>query len=511
MSRFNAKGDNESKVDINDIVLNEEGAISFVRNFKEELVNIISSAMISGKGNFYESDSERMNRIESFFNKTLYSQEMVEFLAKAIVYSRNVANLRSLPVFLSVLLAEKVRNEPIVRKAIRNFVARPDDMTELVALWDARNPKDVKLSKNVPSSIRRGLKDILESGKFNEFGYRRYFGNKNKVKMSDIVKIARPCPKSKEEEVLFKKIIENKLPKVETVEVMKADGIDSKTVILDLLGKKKLGYMAAIKNICNFIAENPTDDELNIFLTYLENENAIKNSKVFPFRILDAWKEIKQLNISEFRTKRIKNTLDKILTVTLSELKFFDDNEKVAIILDESGSMNTSSFNASLFEIGLVLSSMIMLKSNKDNTLFYTFSNDCKLRDNSFSSIIDFIETNRKDFASGGTYVSKVFERLLDSETKVNKILIFTDEQLYPEYGSFKCLTSYYNKYKKINPNVQVLFWNLNSYRGGTPISLKENNILEINGFSSNILEYVSNVFRDKNFIIKEIEKIELR
>lgn len=526
MARFNSKNSNKNPLFVKkslrkDIVLNAENAISFSRTFKEDITTIISNAVLSGKDNFYESDNERMDRIESVVaslsnsNITPEYEDAIEFLAKAIVYSRTVANIRSLPTFLTVILSEYVKNNGIVRKVVRNAISRPDDMTELVSLWDLRNPKSETSSENVPSSIRRGLKDVLESDKFNAFGYKRYFGS-NKVKMSDIVKIARPYPKNDEQSKLFKQIIEGSLDRIETVESMRSDETSSKDVIVKLLKDKKLGYMAAIKNIVNFIKDNPTDEEFNMFVEYLGNENAIKNSKLFPFRIWDAWKMIEQTTyISDFKIKQLRNVLDKALSVLIQETKMFDENERVAIILDESGSMSTSSFNSSFYEIGLLLSAIILSKADENNTLFYTFADECRKRNTTISSILDFVN-NAGSIQGGGTYFEKVFEKLLASETVVDKIVIFTDMQLYSIKGfnyywvSDATLYEFYNKYLKINPNVKIIFWNLNSYQGGTPLSLKENGVCEINGFSANIINSFPKLLKDKNYILNEIEKIKL-
>jgi hypothetical protein len=65
-------------------------------------------------------------------------------------------------------------------------------------------------------------------------------------------------------------------------------------------------------------------------------------------------------------------------------------------------------------------------------------------------------------------------------------------------------------KYKNtINKDVKVLFWNVAGYAGGTPCKLV-NGVLEVSGFSSQILETAAKMlkYQDPNFLVKEIEKI---
>ena len=65
------------------------------------------------------------------------------------------------------------------------------------------------------------------------------------------------------------------------------------------------------------------------------------------------------------------------------------------------------------------------------------------------------------------------------------------------------------NEYKKINPNVKVLFWNLMPYGDATPIKFN-NNILEVSGFSDKIIEIAAKIINsgDIYYMIKEIENV---
>ena len=66
--------------------------------------------------------------------------------------------------------------------------------------------------------------------------------------------------------------------------------------------------------------------------------------------------------------------------------------------------------------------------------------------------------------------------------------------------------------YKKdVNPDVKVLFWNLEGYSGGSPIDLeKTSEVFEISGFSDKLLEIAPKLWKDKDFLIKEIDNISL-
>jgi hypothetical protein len=502
VSKFNKIG---SRINKTGNTINIAGGSSYERPFKDEIATIVLNSMLSGKDSYYESEFNKINRIEEIIN-SVNDIETIEYIAKAAIYSRTVGNMRSLPVLLTVLLAEKIKDNELIRKLVRTMVQRPDEMTEIVSLWDSRNHNKINgKSKNVPSSIRRGLKDILESDKFNAFGYKRYFGT-GKVKISDIVNIAHPKPKNDEMSKMFKQILEKNLPNIETLETLRPNGMDSKSAIMKLLNDKKLGYMAAIKNIKNFVEANPTDEEFDTFFSYIENEKAIINSKVFPFRYWDAWKMTSTSNINVFRLKRIKKALDKVFKIASKNFELIAENERVAIILDESGSMHGNNFDNAC-----VLSGMVASKIPNENFVVYSFDSNCRERQFNSNEVFDSIERILSAGAMGGaTYFSKPMEKLLASKTIVDKIFIFTDMQMYSNYVQYD-FVEYIKRYQKINPNVKLIFWNLQSYAGGTPISLHNDFITEISGFSSNMVEKLPFILKNKNFIVEEIENIILQ
>jgi hypothetical protein len=60
----------------------------------------------------------------------------------------------------------------------------------------------------------------------------------------------------------------------------------------------------------------------------------------------------------------------------------------------------------------------------------------------------------------GGTDLGSAFKKLINSRTIVDKIVVFTDEQ----QNYFGDLSAIVKEYRKINPSVKILFWNLAGY-----------------------------------------------
>jgi hypothetical protein len=143
---------------------------------------------------------------------------------------------------------------------------------------------------------------------------------------------------------------------------------------------------------------------------------------------------------------------------------------------------------------------------------FYTWANQCVERKVE-GSPFEFI--SKLNSRGGGTDVSAPLQLLLQEEVFVDSIVILTDMQMYSNgwQGDIgDTIKRYINQYRgKINPNVKVLFWNLEGYGGGAPIDLEKNyDIFEVSGYSDAMLQIIPKLWKDKDYLIKAIEAIEI-
>ena len=106
-------------------------------------------------------------------------------------------------------------------------------------------------------------------------------------------------------------------------------------------------------------------------------------------------------------------------------------------------------------------------------------------------------------------------EALTRTKTKADKLIIFTDMQLFDANNSWSRsynkgnFDNYYAEYRKVSPDVKTLFWNLAGYSGGTPLKLNKD-ILEVSGFSESMLGVIAKMWQDPNALVNEIEAITL-
>ena len=103
------------------------------------------------------------------------------------------------------------------------------------------------------------------------------------------------------------------------------------------------------------------------------------------------------------------------------------------------------------------------------------------------------------------------FKRLIETTTVVDKIIIFTDTQLYSSdiEDNYYGFADFFKKYKIMSPEVKIVFWNLEGYATGVPIQLSKD-VMMINGFSDKMIKYLKYIFENKNHMIEEIQNYQI-
>ena len=498
MAKFNK---NTSKTNTPANSVNLAGGAAYERNdFKKELASIILSSMLGDS--FYESEKKRLENIEKLVVDNLDNSL---FTAKAMVYTRNEGNLRSVSHFLANVLAENVKGSAFMKPALIKSTIRPDDLTEIVGLWNSRNP-----GKMIPNALRKAIKEGLEN-KWTGYHLKKYFGNGN-VKVSNLINISHPTPKNDEQRVLFKQALENKLPKIDTAQTVNADlkGEERAEKYAEMLKEKTLGYMALLKNLKNILEAGVSDETVQNICSLLRNKNAVLKSKVLPFRFVQAYNIVDSMEIDKFKSKKILKAIEDGFVISAGNINIVEKDEKIALLLDESGSMQgwgNYSAGKSPFDIGKALMAAMLSGVDKSNALGMLWADDCSNVNIDKSPMTFIKETTTK---GGGTDIGAPLKKLISTSTFVDKIVVLTDMQMYDEWGNLgETFEKYLKKYRKINPDVKVLFWNLEGYGKATPLKMNHN-VLEVCGYSDKMLEIVPKIWKNQNALIDEIEAIKL-
>lgn len=511
MSKFNK---NTKK---KDVTVNNAGGEAYKLNPEMELYSLVSTSMVSDS--YYESNSERLNRMRSLMNKV-----SPEFVAKLAVYAREQMNLRSIPLVLAVELAKIHSGDNLVSRMVTRVVNRADELSELLAAYQNLNEREgTKKLHKLSNQIKIGLANCFY--KFDEYQFAKY-NRKNEVKLRDVLFLTHPKPRTLEEAQLFKKIANDELETPDTWEVNiskvgqtakdETDLNNSKKAEWErLIIEQKLPYMAMLRNLKNIVKSNVSEEVMDKVISYLTNVKAIENSKQLPFRYLSAYREFSNIdNKSDVSSSVYVNSILKALNnavIKASHNLPFNDSDNILIAADVSGSMQAPiSPNSSVqrYDIGLLMAMTLQYKCKKVVSGF--FGDTWKVVNLPNSNILQNVnELHRREGEVGySTNGFKVIQWALDNKLSFDKIMMFTDCELYNDGYYENTVRQYWEKYKKFNPNAKLYLFDLAGY-GTTPIKINENDSFIISGFSDKIWN-ILNAIEGGESALSEIHNIKL-
>lgn len=454
---------------------------------KKQLAGVVLAAMLD-KDTSYQSDADRVDNIFEL------AKADPLFAAKTMVYARHEANLRSVSHVLANAVAESGVKNFSLRSALKQAIVRPDDMIEMFALWKSRH------SGMAPNAMRRAFKDLLESNKWDAYQIKKYAREAQATKLRDIVLISHP----KDSRGLLGKLIDGSLQAPKTVENMLSEGTKASSTFDELLRENRLGYMVAIKNIRNALETGISDEALDMWCKLVSNRNRVAKSRMLPYRFVDAWTAVKDLRIDHFKLEKVKEAINQALVHSAQNLDFVVDGDKVALILDESGSMGMD--NA--WKHAITLSAVLWHALPKGDAVVYRFSSSARKMDYGNKTPLDIIFSDSPQL--GATHFDAPMRELIRTSTKVDKVIMFSDMQLYSRWSGGDSFDTYFNEYKRgINPRLKMLFWDLRGHGAGTPLALKKD-ILFAAGFSDKLLSVIPKMWKDEDALVREIEAIDI-
>jgi len=470
--------------------------------FQRGIAAIAVNSMLNGDS-YYQAESDRVKEVYSLVEKHASNEADMLFLAQTIVWARTKANLRSISHVLSTALLENVKGHSFVRKALFRSMIRPDDAAEILSIHNARHGKN-----KIPNAFLKALKDSLEI-KWDLYVFRKYQLLNNSVSLRDLVNVAHPRPSKwlKGEEDAFSMILNGTLPAIQTAQTVNAGTSDQDArheVYYEMLENKKLGYMAMLKSITKMIPK--TKAEYKLLKDLIRNENAIQGSRVLPKRFVQAYLMLKDAgDTSEYAVKLYKH-LEKAFISSTKNVELIKKGERVAILLDTSGSMGSLDMSLSRpISNGKILTAMTIAAVGEENVSVYAWSTTAKKMDHFGLSPFKFIEAKLPNVGHS-TYLHLAFEQLTESGVVYDKIIVLTDTQTYG--GSAQDAFKKYKKATGANPHVVI--WDLDGrYGQGTPLKLNDK-VIEVSGYSDKILDIVAKSVEDKDAMINEIKSVEL-
>jgi hypothetical protein len=495
-----------------EVVSNYEGAKAYKLSPELELYSAVVTAGLSDT--FYEKADTRLDRIRELMLKS-----DAEYVAKLAVYARNDMYMRSIPMVLAVELAKLNSGDAVVGKTVAGVVKRADEITELLAYYQLANKRNgAKKLNKLSKQIQKGLATAFN--RFDEYQFAKY-NRDGEIKLRDALFIVHPKAKDENQQMVFNKIAANELSVPYTWETElsalgqtkfasdkeKAAAFRAKWE--ELIDSGKVGYMALMRNLRNILEAKVSPAHVKKVCAYLSDANAVANSKQLPFRFLAAYREVKAMN-SEFATM-VLNALEDAVVMSVKNLKGFDENTAVLVACDVSGSMQSpvsAKSKVLMYDIGLMLG--MLMQSKCKRVVSGMFGDTWKVINMPNRGVLSNVDAYYKREGEVGysTNGYKVIDDLINRKVVMDKIMLFTDCQLWDSRHAGSSLEKSWMAYKAIAPKAKLYLFDLAGH-GNTPLNIQRNDVHLIAGWSDKVFD-VLHAIENGSSAVNKIKQIVL-
>jgi len=494
------------------LVTNHEKAKVYLMTPELELYTTVVTTGLNDS--FYETGNSRLDRI-----KELVMACESTFVAKLAIYARTAMNLRSIPIVLAVELAKKASGDSIVSKMVNRVILRADEITELLAYYQiANNRNGAKKLDRLSKQIQKGL--VASFNRFDEYQFAKY-DRKAEIKLKDALFLIHPRPKNDQQQAIFDRIAADKLsiPYTWETELSKLgqENFDNALARADafarkweeLIESKKMGYMALIRNLRNILNAKVSLQHISMVCDYLSNEQAVLNSRQLPFRFLSAYRELK--SIKSDLTSIVLTALEDATRCSAGNIKGFSFETSVVIACDVSGSMQkpiSAKSTVLLYDVGLMLA--MLLQSQCKTVTTGIFGDTYKIinmpRHRILANVMEYYKREGEVGYSTNGYL--VVDDLVHTKKIVDKVMIFTDCQLWDSNYKGNSLEKSWNNYKSLAPHAKLYLFDLAGY-GNQPIDVKQNDVYLLAGWSDKVFDILSGMDNALS-AVEQIHQVEI-
>ena len=487
--------------------LNKEKFPSYRRTPEEDLVSILTTGSTANL--FYAKAEENIKD----FAKLIKEYEDLDFLVKATLYARNKGFTRTLPILAAVEISR--RDPQIFERVASRIMLNPKDWQTFI---------DIARSKLIRQGLGRAIKRAINTAIANMSVYHAI---KYPRAVRDMINIAHPHESVNPVVIRYiKKKIHEGNEQLEMLKMLKT--AESETEIVELIEKGKLPYEVVtgsvkkmtpaiwrallyqapyfnlIRNLNNFGINGVFNSEPALEYAYakITNSEAIRNSKLFPFRYYIAYLMLRNFPGSSRLRKALQIALEKSVE-NVPKI-----SGKVAILADASSSMSSSlTGDYSVVQcIDLVgLFTGIIIRKAEIPPIVLPFSERVRYDIASAAMQKETIFEIAKVFSDmygGGTSLSAPIKWLIAEKEPVDTIIAFTDNEEWVGEGFLEAFLEYK---QRVAPHVKAYFVTLLPYRD-YPVPPQMEDVYFVFGWNDNVLRYITT---DPKKQMEEIRKIE--
>jgi len=394
---------------------------------------------------FYEDGVAIAERI-----KTLVKEVAPERVAALAIEAREVMKLRHAPLLVIREMARHEKHRAHVADTLERIIQRPDEMTELLAIYwaDALGPMQQRKRQPVSAQIKKGLARALT--KFDAYQLAKY-DRDGAVRIKDVLFLVHAKPKDKDQEKVWKQLVDGELPSPDTWEVSLSSGKDKRETFERLIAEKRLGGMALLRNLRLMQkAEVPRA----IIADAIE---AMRTDRILPYRFITA-------------ARYAPDFEPELEAAMLKSIKGYARLPgRTRLLIDVSGSMFAAlSAQSEMTRAEAACGLAILAREVCDEVEIFTFSQDVKkVPPRRGFALRDAIINSQPH---GSTFLGKAVSEI---DRKGDRLIVFTDEQSHD---------------KVPDPKARGFMVNVASYQHG----VGHGAWTKVDGFSEAVIAWIS-------------------
>lgn len=425
-----------------------EGAPAKRINYEQQLRRSVMSCLLWER-EFYEDGMDIASRINELVPKVTPLK-----VADMAIEARTKMKLRHAPLLIAREMARHPQHGKLVANTLQQVIQRPDEITEFLAIYWQQGKQPLS------AQVKKGLAKAFP--KFDEYQLAKY-NRKTAIKLRDALFLCHANPKNREQDALWKRLINNELAVPDTWEVALSarDGIPKKEKWERLLRANRLGAMALLRNLRNFQQERVGESLIKKAL------KKVNPSNVLPFRFIAAARHAPNL----------ERHIEKAMFRCLPEQQKLPG--KTVLLVDVSGSMFCPlSANSDIRRIEAACGLAILARETCAQLEIFTFSSSvARVPDRRRGFALRDAVMQSQPFRA--TFLGNAVRTVGEQVRNASRIIVLTDEQSHDPVPKPKW------------PGYMI---NIASYKNGVGYG----DWLHIDGWSEAVLDYVIETEKQK-------------
>jgi hypothetical protein len=338
--------------------------------------------------------------------KALVPKVAPETCAALAVEAREEMKLRHAPLLVVREMARADPHRKHVAATLARIVQRPDELTEFLAIYwaEALGPMQQRKKQPVSAQVKKGLAAAL--AKFDAYQLAKY-DRDGAVRLRDVLFLVHAKPKDKDQEKVWKELVDGTLASADTWEVSLSAGKDKRETFERLIAEKRLGGLALLRNLRLMQkAEVPRE-------TIARAIAAMRAERVLPFRFITAARHAPDFE-PELEEAMLKSVKDHVRLPG-----------KTRLLIDVSGSMDAPlSGHSEMTRLEAACGLAILAREVCEAVEVFTFSQEVKkVPPRRGFALRDAIVSCQPH---AGTYLGKAVAEI---DRKGERLVVFTDEQ----------------------------------------------------------------------------------